>query len=112
MNRPVVDPAAIRECYHTFNEPYDHRAALLVALMRAHPGLSWFSEKHHDGTRYERFFIAGMDLPTGQISYHMKLDPWWDVLDSVMMPRMYAPVWDGHTPADVVDRLTRWVTAL
>lgn len=113
MSDGIKDPGEISDGYHTFNELYRHRAALLIALMRSHPELSWFSEKHHDGSRYEGFFIAGMDLPTGQISYHMKLDPWWDLLnDSEFMPRMYAPVWDGHTPDDVIDRLTRWANTL
>lgn len=99
--------------YHTFNELYDHRAALFVALMLSHPNLSWFSDRHDDGSRIEGFFIAGMDLPTGQISYHMRLDPWWDRLgDSQLMPRLYAPKWDGHTPQDVVSRLARWVYTL
>ena len=94
--------------YHTFNELYDHRCHLFIALMRSNPKISWRANNHRDGTMYPEWFIAGMDLPKGQISYH--LPQWmWEMLDGVgIVTANLAPTWDGHTPADVIKRLAHW----
>lgn len=93
---------------HTFNELYDHRNHLFVALMRSHPQLSWRANNHSDGSNFGEWFIAGMHLPTGDISYH--LPRWmWEMLDGCgIETSLRAPEWDGHTPADVVKRLAAW----
>lgn len=98
----------ISDGYHTFNELYDHRCHLFVALMRSHPKLSWRANNHHDGTSHPQWFIAGMHLPTGDISYHLPL--WmWEMLDGCgIKTSLRAPEWDGHTSADVVKRLAAW----
>jgi hypothetical protein len=93
--------------FHTFKELYDHRIALFIALMKSHPTISWCSKVHHDGSSYDGWFIAGMDLPTGQISYHLPMSD-WDKLGADFPTLDKAPEWDGHTPADVVKRLTDW----
>jgi hypothetical protein len=99
----------VSDGYHTFGELYDHRRALFAALTRAYPELSWRSKQHHpdDDPMFEGgYFIVGMHLPTGQISYHYKL-PHWDDYDVV--PELdHAPKWDGHNASDVVDRLLNW----
>lgn len=89
--------------YHTFNELYDHRHALFICLMKAYPELSWYSRKHPDGTEWDGWFLAGMHLPQGDISYHLP-DSWM-----ILMPDLpyleKAPEFDGHTSEDVVSRL-------
>lgn len=52
------------------------------------------------------WFIAGLQLPTGQVSYHLPLDYWYQ-LDGIPTHDR-APEWDGHTPADVPVRLLAW----
>jgi len=103
------DKGQISDGYHTFDELYDHRCHLFIALMCSNPNLSWRSKKHEDGTMYPSWFIAGMNLPGGQISYHLPL--WmWDLLDNGDIDTMEcSPKWDGHTPADVVKRLAEWI---
>lgn len=87
--------------YHTFRELYDHRIALFIALMRSHPTISWVSP-----TADPNWLLGGMNLPTGTISYHMPASVW--PLRGILTLETLPP-WDGHTPADVVDRLTRWL---
>lgn len=101
------DSGTVSDSYHTFNELYDHRIALFIALAKSHADISWKAIKHEDGTSMDGWFIAGMHLPTGDISYHLP-DEVWDRLDMVEALTK-APKWDGHTPADVVKRLNEWV---
>lgn len=101
--------------YHTFNELYQHRTALFIALMATHPLSSWYSVQHDDGTMYDGMFIAGMNLSEqdGQITYHLEKDPWWDVMKRMHVCSLVrAPKFDGHTPEDVIDRLIRWSESL
>lgn len=93
--------------YHTFNELYAHRIALFIALMKSHVDISWRSRKHDDGSMFDGWFIAGMNLPTGVVTYHLP-DSDWRKLDPIVIYDA-APKWDGHTPADVVDRVERWI---
>lgn len=101
---------------HTFGELYRHRAALLIALMCQRPALSWWSTLHHDGTMLplsDDFIIAGMQLPTGPITYHLRAEPWAQVLTNSPVPfRPTAPDYDGHKSSDVEDRLVRWISGL
>jgi hypothetical protein len=106
----MSDTDGISDGYHTFGELYEHRSALLASIMREFPALSWMARQHHDGSSYPGWFIAGMQLPTGPISYHLRIDPWWNLLATTGATiRQNAPEWDGHTPADVVNRLVEWV---
>lgn len=96
--------------YHTFNELYEHRHALFIALMRSHPEISWRANNHHDGSGMDGWFIAGMRLPTGDISYHLP-NLHWTSLDGRGIPTSNrAPYeWDGHKSDDVVKRLFGWM---
>jgi len=97
--------------YHTFNELYEHRHALFIALLKAHPEKAWKSKKHRDGIMFDGWFIAGLETPDGQVTYHMPLHLWDDVEAEVIH---VAPEWDGHTSNDVISRikaLTRPATA-
>lgn len=101
----------VSDGYHTFGELYDHRSALFIALMRCHPKLSWYALFHDDGVGVQGFFIAGMNLPTGQVTYHMKLSPWMSLLGDIPH-RVKAPKWDGHTAEVALDRIKEWMTTL
>ena len=76
------DKGNISDGYHTFNELYDHRCHLYIALMKTNIEISWRSKKHFDGECYPNWFIAGMNLPSGPITYHLPL--WmWDMLKGI-----------------------------
>ena len=87
--------------YHTFKELYDHRHALFIALLSVVDN-GWKSLKHSDGSSFEGYFIAGIELKGKMISYHLPNELWAYVHAT---PLDFAPGWDGHTPADVVERL-------
>jgi hypothetical protein len=53
---------------------------------------------------FDEYFIAGIKLPEGMISYHLPIEL-WDLL--TVNELSTAPAWDGHTAADVVDRLLK-----
>lgn len=99
---------AITDGHHTFGELYDHRRALTAALAAAagQAGDSWRSKAHHpdDSPMFEGgYFIVGIDLPTGTITYHYKLKHWDDF---AAVPELeHAPKWDGAAPGKTVDRL-------
>lgn len=103
----------ISDGHHTFGELYDHRRALTAALTTAYPDKSWRSRAHHpdDNPMFDGgYFVVGMNLPTGQISYHYKLTHWDDFDGVPELP--HAPKYDGHTPQDTVDRLLEWCPAI
>ena len=107
------DKGEISDGFHTFNELYDHRITLFIALMRHYTGptndngrpSAWKSRLHNDGTSFDGWFVAGIGKTSGdQITYHLPLDRW----DECNVPEMeHAPKWDGHTSDDVLKRLKR-----
>lgn len=91
--------------YHTFNELYDHRAKLFSVIVAAFPDRSWKSKRHHDGTMYDGMFIVGIDTDEGQATYHYDIDPYWEIFKC--KETEYAPEWDGHTPSQAINRITK-----
>ena len=89
--------------YHTFNELYHHRAVLFSVIVKAFQEKAWKARLHHDGTMYDGMFIVGIDTPEGQASYHYDIDPYWDMFECLELER--APEWDGHTPAQAIERI-------
>jgi hypothetical protein len=98
----------VSDGYHTFDELYEHRCLLFINLMRSNPKISWRANNHEDGTMFEGWFIAGMKLPSGTISYHLPVHMWTLLDNRGIATTLRAPKWDGHTPADVVNRLIAW----
>lgn len=98
---------SISDGYHTFGELYDHRRALTAALCRAFEQYAWRSKRHHpdDGPIFEGYFIVGINLPTGLITYHYKLSHWDDFPGVTELP--HAPKWDG-VAGQTVERLLAW----
>lgn len=98
----------VSDGYHTFDELYDHRIELFIALCKELDDTGkcpvWRSRLHHDGTGYGGWFIMGIEREKGkQISYHLPLS-YWDAT-SFCRTEDRAPEWDGHTSADVLKRL-------
>ena len=89
--------------YHTFNELYHHRAVLFSVIVKAFPDHAWKARKHHDGTMYDGMFIAGIETPDGQATYHYDIKPYWYMFECKELE--YAPEWDGHTSAQAIDRI-------
>lgn len=103
------DTGNVSDGFHTFNELYDHRCHLFIALMISNPSISWRSIKHEDGTSFEGWFIAGMHLSTGDITYHLPIKM-WGMLDKMEITTLqFGCKWDGHTASDVINRLAAWI---
>jgi hypothetical protein len=107
----MPDGVQVSDGFHTFEELYDHRVTLFLALCRElkRSGRGrevWRSRRHHKGgsPMYRGFFIMGISAePNKQISYHLPLKRWKEA--SFARTLANAPAWDGHTPADVIKRL-------
>lgn len=106
----------ISDGHHTMTELYNHRHTLFCALVKIYDNYitplntrvtCWKSRVHQDGTMFDGWFIAGMEVKqfTGaikQITYHLPIS-WWDKFNVMELTR--APEWDGHTSEDVIQRL-------
>jgi hypothetical protein len=102
----------VSDGHHTFGELYDHRRALTAALCKALSLDAWRSKAHHpeDSPMFEGgYFIVGVNLPTGTITYHYKLKHWDDFAGVIELA--HAPKWDGAAPGDTVTRLLGWTRA-
>lgn len=100
--------------YHTFDELYDHRITLFIALCEVvaaggfykNPQV-WRSKKHSDGKLCfgtGTQFVLGMNKEINkQITYHIPIER-WDQTDFAETLEQ-APEWDGHTSEDVLNRL-------
>jgi hypothetical protein len=98
----------VSDGHHTFDELYEHRCTLFAALMISHPACSWRSRLHADGSSWDGWWIGGIDLHGGTITYHLPEEK-WALLDGTAVRTLdRAPEWDGHTSEDVVRRLTVW----
>lgn len=117
INDPIKDGDnnIISDVYHTYGELHQHRIALFIALCKVlieYTGGKysgswdiWKSKKHHDGTEFDGWFIAGIGIEKGdQISYHLPVSK-WDETDFIKELDK-APEWDGHTSADVLKRIS------
>lgn len=107
----VADLSKVSDGYHTIAELYDHRITLFIAICRLADELfnttnrTWRSKFHSDGNpAYEGWYIMGIGLKKGeQISYHIPLSRWDETNFAATLDK--APEWDGHTSADVLERL-------
>lgn len=106
---------SISDGYHTFEELYDHRISIFIALCKAivdkgaaqDAARVWRSKRHSDGelcfgtgTQY----VLGIGKEAGeQMTYHIPIER-WDETDFVQEIER-APEFDGHTSADVLARL-------
>lgn len=105
--------------YHTFEELYDHRVTLFIALCKALkydcPECSvrgervdmqkvWRSRLHADGSSLKGWYIMGIGMEPGkQITYHLPNTTWDETGFAETLER--GPEFDGHTSKDVLFRL-------
>ncbi len=99
---PAGGIGEVSDGYHTFNELYLHRYTLFAVLCNTYRSDAWKSMRHADGSMYDDYFIAGIRTPAGMVTYHVELLH-WDLFDVPELER--APEHDGHTSADVLERL-------
>lgn len=99
--------------HHTHNELYAYRLAynalyfnMLAGYSASSVTKSW---KHHDGEpcfgvteEGKRWFIVTAELLGGQVSNHYR-EEHWDLFKVEEVET--APEWDGHTPAEALERL-------
>lgn len=108
-----IDRGEIKDEYHSFRELYDFRKMYNAALFNEWALKKKFevhkSYKHHDGEDCfgGGWFIVIAMLPDGQMSNHYKNEDWElfhiPAFDTAQFP------FDGHTPADVLERLKQLV---
>ena len=117
--REFIDANDVSDGYYTFGQLYDVRLALNVALFNTivntliegnYPSEeeSFYIHKslrHHDGELCfgGGWFIVVAILPTGQISFHYKLEDWDKFQIPIENKALYE--FDGHTTEDVINRL-------
>lgn len=110
-----VDTNLISDGYHTFGELYEHRIVNFMTLCywvyarcsdRGNDPEIWRSKAHSDGSVWDGWFILGINKRKGeQITYHLPMSK-WDECDRFYPETLdRAPEWDGHTSADVLERL-------
>ena len=106
----------VSDGYHTFSELYDHRITLFIALCRAYAidvteyknKYIWRSKRHSDGELAfgGTWFVLGIGKAKGeQITYHLPIERWNETEFAETLDK--APEWDGHSPADVLERLKK-----
>lgn len=121
-----VQARSVSDGYHTFDDLYEHRNRLFIALCKIYDNYitplnckvkCWKSKLHDDGGMFDGDFIMGMTVedvqpfnpneprkPDYYITYHLPLK-YWGRAKVMELPR--APKWDGHTAEDVLERLLR-----
>lgn len=119
-------PRNRQECdcdgYHTFDELYDHRITLYIALCKLYrdrwvawietaadekcPDV-WRSKRHSDGKLAfcGASYVLGIGIKPGkQITYHIPIERWDETDFAETLEK--APEYDGHTSDDVIERLS------
>ena len=113
---PVVIDENTSDGYHTFKELYESRKAYNVVLFnewgatgKCYTHKSW---RHNDGELCfgGGWFIVVAVLPQGQISNHYEAKDW--DLFSIQEVEKALFEFDGHTGADVVERLKLYTSPL
>ena len=103
----------VSDGYHTFDELYDHRITLFIALCKqlthqpydndAKFGV-WRSKRHSDGSMFDGWYVMGIGFEPGlQVTYHLPLARWEEASFAQILE--VAPDFDGHTSSDVLERL-------
>ena len=102
------EPGQVSDGYHTFDELYEHRCLLFVSLSYWVPGI-FKTRKNDKGEEWQGWFIAGLNTPWGQITYHLP-DSMWDMIETDYELERNDQ-YDGHTSKDVAERLHKMLEA-
>lgn len=109
----MSESGKISDGYHTFDELYEHRIVLWIALCRqigSDPRYRfgrdvWRSRLHSDGSSFDGWFVLGMGgAPGVQMTYHLPLSRWDECQFATEIARAHP--FDGHTSADVLRRIS------
>lgn len=99
-----VDTNLISDGYHTFGELYEHRIRLFITLCHLQKEHAWKSRCHDDGVEWPGWIILGLFTEKGrQITYHLAASYWEELAEITTLEK--APDYDGHSSADVLNRL-------
>ena len=119
---PLEDTSVVSDGYHTFGELYEHRIILFIALCRQlrlkinadnvdgvrMADISkeiWCSTRHSDNSTFGDWFVLGIGKEKGkQMIYHLPARFWSEVCEFAEVLEK-APEFDGHTSADVLERI-------
>lgn len=111
-----INTKLVSDGHHTFGELYEFRmyynALAAVALSEWGIPVSK-SNKHNDG-HYpfddDTWFIVVMELPTGQVSNHYRME-YWDLF-RVPEHDISPVVYDGHNSQDAAQRMHQYLKEL
>ena len=95
----------ISDGYHTFNELYECRHALFIALMKAHFRTAYRANNNDVWESYQWWFIWWINTNEWQISFHIPNALWNELDDYGIQTSLNAPKWDWHTTKDCINRL-------
>lgn len=105
----------ISDGYHSFNDLYEARNTLYIALCREIVNSSktqlwnkkspvWRSIKHSDGKIWKDWFILGIGKEWGhQMTFHLPLSMWVDTSFAETLDK--APDYDQHSTEIVLERI-------
>lgn len=106
-NELNIECEMVSDGYHTIEELYAHRIELWILLCKVYSDMGefvWRSALHSDDSSFDGWFVLGMfSEPGGQITYHLPMSRWQDCAFAETLEK--APEFDGHTAADVLQRL-------
>jgi hypothetical protein len=109
----MKEKGKLSDGYHTFDELYDHRCILYIAMCkllsekRDSPSV-WRSKKHSDDSVWDGWFLLGISTRKGeQITYHLPEKLWNGTHFATVLEK--APEFDGHTSEDVLSRILKLV---
>jgi hypothetical protein len=85
--------------YHTFDELYEHRCLLFINFCLSHYVHAYWRP------HYEGWPLIGMETPFGQVTYHVP-EKYLPLFSTKI--KQGGPEWDGHTSAQVVERLAKF----
>lgn len=105
-NFSVKDLTKVSDGYHTIEELYDHRSLLYITLANEVAHKYNVSYKLDD---YPGWFVLYIELPTGQISYHIR-EKYFDLVceNPNIARQLSTSHWDGHTSKNVIERLIEY----
>lgn len=107
------EASKVSDGYHTFDELYEHRITLYIALCKMivntvpSPAYRvWRSRVHSDGSTWDGWFILGIGVQLGQqITYHLPESKWDECNFAADYHKAF--IFDGHTSADVLERISK-----
>lgn len=115
----LPDVGKISDGYHTFDELYNHRCYLWLALCKLlyssygeyHGYKVWRTDTHSDGERWKGWFILGVGTEAGeQMTYHLPSEMWSECGLIEMIEK--APEFDDHSSEEVLVRLGKIIKQL